>query len=76
MVHFTTIKTTEHYREQHAHEVPWLEVTMAILTTKDPRKIGDKYVINDGSHYILFKLINNTAYVIRLAIPDTCTPIV
>ena len=65
MVYFTEIKPTYHYIKEHEKEVPWNKVTEIILTTKNPRKKGDKFEIEKNGYYILFKIINNILYVIN-----------
>jgi len=64
MVYFTDIRPTEHYLRHHAHEVPWHEVVNILFTTKNPRKKGANYEIENG-HYILFTVHNNILYVIK-----------
>jgi len=56
MVHFNEIVPTRHYLEEHQDDLPWHEVVSLIMTIKNPRKKGDKYEIDDGHHYLLFKI--------------------
>ena len=65
MVYFTDIEPTEHYLEYHEKEVPWHKVVEIILTTKNPRKKGNKFEIEKDGYYILFKIENKTLYVIN-----------
>ncbi|HLC90143.1 MAG TPA: hypothetical protein VJI15_00065 [Candidatus Nanoarchaeia archaeon] len=65
VVYFTAIKPTQHYREEHEKDVPWQKVVEIILTTKSPRKKGEVYQIEKDNYYILFKIENNTLYVIN-----------
>ena len=65
MVYFTSIKPTYHYLEYHAKNVPWDKVVEIILTTKNPKKKGDKFEIEKEGYYILFKIEKNTLYVIN-----------
>ena len=65
MVYFTSIKPTQHYLDYHAKNVPWDKVVEIILTTKNPRKKGNKFEIEREGYYILFKIESNTLYVIN-----------
>ena len=65
MVYFTSIKPTQHYLDYHAKNVPWDKVVEIILTTKNPRKNGNKFEIEREGYYILFKIESNTLYVIN-----------
>ncbi|MBI2667437.1 hypothetical protein HYX17_01555 [Candidatus Woesearchaeota archaeon] len=65
MVYFTSIKPTEHYLKEHKKEVSWDKVVEIILTTKNPRKKKDKFEIEKNNYYILFKIKNQTLYVIN-----------
>jgi len=65
MVYFTSIEPTQHYLDYHAKNVPWDKVVEIILTTKNPRKKGNKFEIKKEGYYILFKIEKNTLYVIN-----------
>ena len=65
MVYFTEIKPTDHYLEEHQRDVPWHKVVEIILTTKNPRKKGDKFEIEKDDYYLLFKIEENILYVIN-----------
>lgn len=65
MVYFTEIKQTSHYIENHEREVPWDKVVEIILTTKNPRKKGNKFEIEKDNYYILFEIKNNILYIIN-----------
>jgi hypothetical protein len=65
MVYFTEIKPTNHYIKEHEKEVPWNKVVEIILTTKSPRKKGDKFEIEKNGYYILFEIIDNILYIIN-----------
>ncbi len=65
MVYFTDIQPTKHYLEEHAKNVPWDKVIEIILTTKNPRKKGDKFEVEKKDYYILFKIEDNVLYVIN-----------
>ena len=54
MVYFTEIKPTNHYIEEHEKEVPWNKVVKIILTTKNPRKKGDKFEIEKDDYIIYY----------------------
>ena len=41
------------------------EITEVIYNTKNPRKKGNKFEIETEKYYILFVVINKTAYVIN-----------
>jgi len=60
---FKSIKPTKHYLMNHKN-IPWHKVVETIMTTKNPRKKGDKYEIENGQ-YILFEIKNKTLYVIN-----------
>jgi len=45
-------KPTNHYIEEHEKEVPWNKVVKIILTTKNPRKKGDKFEIEKDDYII------------------------
>jgi len=65
MVYFTDIRPTEHYTEDHEKDVPWHKVIEIILTTKNPKKKGDKFEIEKDGYYLLFEIKNNILYVIN-----------
>lgn len=65
MVYFTSIEPTKHYLEEHQREVPWDEVVEVILTTKNPRKKGNKFEIEKDGYYILFEIKDKVLYVIN-----------
>ncbi len=65
MVYFTDIQPTDHYLKEHAKDVPWDKVVEIIFATKNPRKKGDKFEIEEYGCYILFKIENNILYVIN-----------
>ena len=65
MVYFTEIEPTDHYTKQHEKEVPWYKVIEIIFTTKNPRKKGDKFEIENDDYYILFEIKDNILYVIN-----------
>ncbi len=65
MIYFTGIQPGEHYLEHHATDVPWSKVVEIIFKTKNPRKKGTKYEIEDGEYYILFEIRKNTLIVIN-----------
>lgn len=45
MVYFTEIRATQHYKEEHEHQMPWVEAVELIFNTKNPRKKGDTFEI-------------------------------
>jgi len=65
MVYFKSIEPTEHYLNEHTSEVPWLEVIKLLLTTKNPRKKGNKFEIEKEGYYVLFEIKNQVLYVIN-----------
>ena len=65
MVYFTDIHPTEHYLENHAHEVPWDKVLEIVFGTKNPRKKGDKFEIETDHYYLLFEVKEHVLYVIN-----------
>jgi len=65
MVYFTSIEPTRHYIENHEIDVPWYKVVELILTTKDPRKKGNKFEIEKDCYYVLFEIKNTILYVIN-----------
>ena len=65
MVYFTDIKPTDHYLEHHADDVPWHKVVEIILTTKNPRKKGNKFEIENEDYYVLFEIKDKVLYVIN-----------
>jgi len=65
MVYFTDIKPTIHYLGHHAKNVPWHKVVEIILTTKNPRKKGNKFEIEKDNYYILFEIKEKVLYVIN-----------
>ena len=50
---------------EHTSEVPWLEVIKLLLTTKNPRKKGNKFEIEKEGYYVLFEIKNQVLYVIN-----------
>ncbi|HLC66035.1 MAG TPA: hypothetical protein VJK52_00160 [Candidatus Nanoarchaeia archaeon] len=69
MVYFTRIEPTAHYLEEHKQDVPWARVVELILKTKDPRRKGTKYEIEQDGWYVLFEIKNRTLYVINAKRP-------
>ena len=65
LVYFIRIEKTDHYTEHHEHDVPWHEVIELIVSTKNPRKKGDKFQIEKGGYYLLFEIKGKTVYVIN-----------
>ncbi len=65
MVYFTRIEVTLHYLEEHAEEVSWEKVVEIILSTKNPRKKGNKFEIEKSGYYILFFVKRGVLYVIN-----------
>ncbi len=66
MVYFTGIRKTKHYKENHERDVPMFEVIKIIKENpKNIRKKGTKFVIDDKNVYILFKIKDNTLYIIN-----------
>ena len=65
MVYFTDIKPSEHYLENHAQNVSFDKVVEIIFKTKNPRKKGTKFEIEDGDYYILFEIKDNVLYIIN-----------
>lgn len=65
MVYFKEIRKTRHYSENHEHDVQWDKVVEIIFTTKNPRKKGEVFEIEDGNHYVLFKIEKSTLFVIN-----------
>lgn len=65
MVYFTDIRPTPHYLENHANEVPWEKVVELIFRTKNPRKKGEKFEIEDDEYYLLFEIKKGTLSVIN-----------
>lgn len=64
-VHFTEIRPTKHYLEHHSDDVPWDEVVGIILTTKNPRKKGDTFEIEEGHRYVTFTIRDGVLWVIN-----------
>ena len=65
MVYYTQIQPSEHYLEYHEKDVPWHKVVELILTTKNPRKIKNKFEINTKGYYILFTITKGKLIVIN-----------
>jgi hypothetical protein len=65
MVYFTSIEPTEHYLAEHQKDVPWEKVIEIVLTTKNPRKKGNRFQIEKDDYYLLFKIQDNRLYVIN-----------
>ena len=65
MVYFTEIQPSKHYIEYHEKDVPWHKVIEIIFNTKNPRKKGAKFEIEDENYYVLFEIKNNVLYVIN-----------
>jgi len=65
MVYFSKVQPTDHYLEEHAKDVSWGKVVEIIFATKNPKKKEDKFEIEKGGYYILFKIENNVLYVIN-----------
>ncbi len=65
MVHFQRIRKTRHYREHHEREVPWHEVIEVIFATKNPRRNGEVFEIDNKSIYVVFKVEKSVLSVIN-----------
>jgi hypothetical protein len=65
MVYFEEIQPTEHYLENHESDVPWDKVIEIILTTKNPKKKENKFVIDKDGYYLLFEIKDKILYVIN-----------
>ena len=65
MVYFTSIRPTKHYLNEHQKDVPWYEVVEVILLTKNPRKNGNTFEIENNKYYIVFKIHKNALYIIN-----------
>lgn len=68
-MYFAKIEPTEHCLLEHQHEVPWERVVQLILTTKNPRRKGEKYEIERDGWYVLFEIKENVLYVINAKRP-------
>lgn len=64
-MYFKAIRKTEHYKEYHEKDVPWSKVIEIILTTKNPRKKGNKIEIKTKNYYILRQLKDNILWIIN-----------
>ena len=65
MVYFTEIKATKHYMNEHSKEVPWSKVVEIIFKTKNPRKNGATFEIEQDGYYLIFSIKNNVLLVIN-----------
>tara|TARA_Y100000310_G_scaffold268673_1_gene281384 strand:- start:4466 stop:4690 length:225 start_codon:yes stop_codon:yes gene_type:complete len=65
MVYFKEIQPTEHYIKEHSKEVPWSKVIELIFKTKNPRKNGATYEIEQDGYYVVFSIKNNILKVIN-----------
>ena len=65
MVYFTSIRPSEHYPEEHEQDIPWHDVVMILMVTKNPRKKGNKFEIETNQYYLLFEIKNNILTVIN-----------
>jgi len=65
VIYFIDIRPTEHYLENHAHDVPWEKVVEIIFTIKNPRKKGEKFEIETDKYYLLFEIKEDVLYVIN-----------
>ena len=65
MFYFTDIKPSEHYLDNHAQDVLWNKVIEIIFRTKNPRKKGTKFEIENGDYYLLFEIKDDVLYVIN-----------
>jgi len=62
-MHFTELRPTRHYLDEHSH-IPWFRVVEAIMACKSPRKKGDVYEIENGL-YVLFRIEKGILWVIN-----------
>lgn len=69
LVFFRKIEPSEHYLENHQHQMRWEEVVERIFKTKNPKKKGNKFIIEDENTYILFEIKNQTLWVINAKRP-------
>jgi len=65
MVRFTEIRATDHYVEHHEKDVPWHKVFELVSQTKNPRKKGDVFEIEQDGYYVLFKMEGTIIHVIN-----------
>jgi len=65
VVYFSDIRPTEHYLENHSHDVSWDKVVEIIFTTKNPRKKGNNFEIETDKYYLLFEIKDDVLYVIN-----------
>lgn len=66
MVYFKEIQKTEHYKEFHERQFPWLEViTVIVCSKKQIRKKDGKLEIETERYYILCELKDTILYVIN-----------
>ena len=65
MIYYESIEPTKHYIEHHQQEVPWIKVIEILFKTKNPKKKGDKFEIENDGYYILFEIKEKVLYVIN-----------
>jgi hypothetical protein len=65
LIHFSRIRATSHYLEEHARDVPWQKAVEIILSTKNPRKNGSRFEIDQDGYYILFEIKDKVLYIIN-----------
>ena len=59
------IKATEHYLEYHQNQMCWHEVVETIFSTRNPKKCGTKFIIDNERTYILFEKKGDTIWIIN-----------
>ena len=64
-MYFEKMKPTKHYQEEHETDVPLDKVADIVLRTKNPRKNGETYEIENEGYYIVFKIEKNILWVIN-----------
>lgn len=65
MIYFQRIQKTKHYVDNHEREVPWHEVVEAIFATKNPRRNGVVFEIDNEKIYVIFKVEKSILSVIN-----------
>lgn len=64
-MYFTEIRKSQHYTDNHEHELPWSKVVEIIFTTKNKRKKGNKIEIETDRYYLLCEIKDNVLWVIN-----------
>jgi hypothetical protein len=72
MVYFTQIEKTEHYKQDHAEEVPWDKVQEILANPDQIKTRGNILFFYLGDYYLICKIEENVLRVLDARNAKTC----